>query len=554
MKRKCAILLTICLFILCPYQNINAWSSFHNELNSQSVGTIHAKTPIDINESGAAWKIKFKTNSSIAYNSQPIITDQFVFVVCDDVLYQLDKAGSEIKRLTLSSSMKYVSNMCFEDGMLYIPLKGGTIQCVDANTMASVWTSEAFGSQSLSTVYIRNGLLFAGTTNPAGTGAAFYCLNTTDGSTKWVYKDEENPFGYYWSGANSYESDVTKCILFGGDNGKLVSHAQADETVIDIFDVNTALGTSTKIRAGINYDASTDSYYTTTYNGYLLKIKMNEDGTFKSVDTTYIGSDSTLSASSTSTPTIVNGRLYVCGQVDSKGIVSVFNPSTMTLLYTASNSDCPDIKSSPLISTGYSTSENGNKVYVYFTSNSFPGGLYYIEDNSNSTNATIKTLYSPSQDCQQYCMSSVSADSEGTLYYSNDSGTLFAIKAGHFEPAPTPSPAPSITPCPSLPSGTSSAPPTSTPSSSTLKKALRKPKNIKIKYIRRKKKYKVTLTWKKPSGVKKTLIKINKKKYKLLSGTKKTLYLKKGTYQFEFYSYLNSKTKSAPVKKKLKLK
>ena len=39
-----------------------------------------------------------------------------------------------------------------QENTLWIPLSGGTMQCVDINTMQSLWVSEAFGGQSLSSV------------------------------------------------------------------------------------------------------------------------------------------------------------------------------------------------------------------------------------------------------------------------------------------------------------------------------------------------------------------------------------------------------------------
>ena len=49
--------------------------------------------------------------------------------------------------------------------------------------------------------------------------------------------------------------------------------------------------------------------------------------------------------------------------------------------------------------------------------------------NSADSFATVQTVYEPEKENQNYCMSSVMADSEGSLYYTNDSGKLFKIKS-----------------------------------------------------------------------------------------------------------------------------
>ena len=77
-----------------------------------------------------------------------------------------------------------------------------------------------------------------------------------------------------------------------------------------------------------------------------------------------------------------------------------------------------DVKSQPVVSI-----QDGH-TYVYFTSNNNPGGIYRYRIGDEEA----ELLYRPSAENQQYCMSSISVGSDGSLYYANDSGKLFAIK------------------------------------------------------------------------------------------------------------------------------
>ena len=81
---------------------------------------------------------------------------------------------------------------------------------------------------------------------------------------------------------------------------------------------------------------------------------------------------------------------------------------------------------------------------MYTTYNNNPGGIYIIEDSAGQTepSANNGNLYVP-ETYQNFCISTICADSEGTLYYKNDSGALIAVKSTAKlpdPPKPTPTP------------------------------------------------------------------------------------------------------------------
>lgn len=73
--------------------------------------------------------------------------------------------------------------------------------------------------------------------------------------------------------------------------------------------------------------------------------------------------------------------------------------------------------------------------------------MYFIKDTKQGTPAVQKTLYEPAT-ARQYCMSSIVAGSNGVLYYSNDTGTLFAVSEVEHSSDIVPSASPAVTKSP----------------------------------------------------------------------------------------------------------
>lgn len=576
MKKTVLLLLTVVLLFL-PFQSTQAWSSFRNETGHAGANIVSAETPINQTDTGSKWQIKFQTEGASTCNSSPVITEEAIYIVCRNTLYKLTKDGTICSELTLAASMNSVCHMSLQENQLFIPLSGGILQCVDITSMSSLWVSEAFGMQSLTTTYYRNGYVYAGTTNASGTDGLYYCVRVSDGSTQWKYQNTNSPCGYYWSGAVSCETTTVETstssdyILFGGDNGVLVSHSATTSDVYDTFDLNTLLTDTSapkgKIRAGITYDDDTGAYYATTNNGYLYRIRMTPEGRFDSVLPLCLGGTPDSSANCTSTPTIYHGRIYVCSYYGGHGIVSVVDADSMKSIYSASAPDSYDIKSSPLVCTGYTSEGSHGKVYVYFTQNALPGGIYYIEDTEDTTAAEIKPLFLP-ETGKQFCLASVVADTDGTLYYSNDSGTLFAVQKGYptipsqtAEPSETlPSDAPVASSLPAPAQQTGGTPVTPVPKSTKTTKTTKqgkpgKPKKIRFKLKKKKRNsFRVTFTWKKGKHTRYTLLQLSAKKKLSTAGTRKSITLKAGTYTFRFYGCQTETKKSGAVKLMLRLK
>ena len=51
-----------------------------------------------------------------------------------------------------------------------------------------------------------------------------------------------------------------------------------------------------------------------------------------------------------------------------------------------------------------------------------------LSDEPGQTSGTAVELFRPASDQQEYCISTICADREGTLYYKNDSNYLMALE------------------------------------------------------------------------------------------------------------------------------
>ncbi|MEG1991459.1 MAG: hypothetical protein RR351_05165, partial [Christensenella sp.] len=144
---------------------------------------------------------------------------------------------------------------------------------------------------------------------------------------------------------------------------------------------------------------------------------MNADGTFN--DASVKSGQAAGVTESTGTPVVYNGRVYVGGSGASfkEGTVAVMNAADMSTIYSAKTGG--KVQSSALFSTAYD-SETG-KVYAYFTYNNKPGGITVLEDSQGQTAAQISEIFVPEGDKAQYCICSPIADTDGTIYYKNDS-------------------------------------------------------------------------------------------------------------------------------------
>ena len=227
--------------------------------------------------------------------------------------------------------------------------------------------------------------------------------------------------GFYWAGS-VVRGDY---VVFGTDDG--TSGSDGTGHVLSLNKKTGAVMDSVDVigdqRSTIAYDKETDRLYFTTKGGYLYSLKLKSDGTFDK-DTLKSVQPGSMS---TSTPVVYNGRIYI-GVTSGSNFsgtysISVIDAATMTEIYKAPLKGYPQC--SVLLSTAYEK-EDGS-VYLYATYNKNPGGITLIRDKKGQTTPDVEEIFTPEKARQQYCITSIICDENGTLYYKNDSACVMAV-------------------------------------------------------------------------------------------------------------------------------
>ena len=386
------------------------WPLFRGNANNMGITT--AETPRQAAEAYLRAERQLTNPSDwTECSTNPIIAGDHLFIVGKDVLYKLDKDLQEVATCTLTAAADYNSYIAYGGGAVYVVFPGGVIEAVDAVTMTSLWVSEAVheGYAIASPLLYEDGLLYTGIIDNAwsGTTGEYFCLDAADGSLKWRRPSEGN--GYYWAGAVV----AGPALVYGNDDGLLVSvNRETGEKLAD-FQADGS------IRSTIARDGN--MLYFTTQNGKLYAVPIDEDGLLEEKGAQSVDISEHVDTSS-STPVVAGNRVYVSGGMKTAvgGELGVFEKDSLRNITTV-----------PLRANGQSSplaqiAEDGT-VTLYVTYNGTPGGITVITDNQDGATLQYHELYTPEPARQNYCLSSIIAAEDGTLYYKNDSCYLFAI-------------------------------------------------------------------------------------------------------------------------------
>jgi len=314
----------------------------------------------------------------------------------------------------LFSAIDSTCRPVYTDGVIVVPLANGRLQGISATEMKTLWVSNAIaaGDMNMSTVTAANGMVFTGTTsNWNATKGTFFGINAITGDCVWANKSEDA--GYYWAGA----CKVGNVLVYGDNAGWLKAVDPATGKVVSQLKLSSAIRSTV-----VSNEAGTTAYMTTN-DGTLHVLSVAIDGSLSEQNVVL---DST-KALCTSTPTLFEGNLYVGGGVyGSKGYFSVIDASTLQVKSTI---EVPYyVQSTPLVAKAVD-----GKTYAYFTcngaetdENKIPtngGGawVYCLETN------TVTKLFEATGDMANWCTKSIVMGADGTLYWTNDSGTLFAL-------------------------------------------------------------------------------------------------------------------------------
>lgn len=420
-----------------------AWNGFANGGSGSATDALTPTTKTDT----PSWTLNLLTEEqqkagASASASDPIVANGKVYLVTgasvwggktwNAVLNEIDpETGSVLRSLELGSSMDTTCRPVIAQGIILIPLSGGYLQAVSAKTFETLWYSDAFTKQNLSSLTVDGDYVYINTLDcwsangkdvqngtvrriNIHTGAIAGSASVADG-------------GYYWSGGLM----VNGYYVVGGDFGQVRVYSA---------DLSKLVG-SIKLSGGNIRSALT------VHDGYIYAVT-RDDGTLHKLT---IGSDGSITeaakvqfaAYSTSTPvfsgkyafiggtTVNNWKAKAKAKATAKGLLSIIDLSDMSVKQ-ITKADGEELgfesKGTPLVST------HDGETYVYFTLNgakgNWPnytsgGGVYMYKLGD----AEATEVFVPGSGYANYCMASVVCDQFGNLYYTNDSGHLFCVKS-----------------------------------------------------------------------------------------------------------------------------
>ena len=404
------------------------WPNFRGSSNNMAI--TDAKTPRneDIKDVAVKWNKKYSTPSV------QIIVDDALVVMSGTTLYKLDlQTGEEIAKSTMAAAPNFgYTPPTYAAGMIFCPLTNGTVQAFRADDLKPLWIyKDDLKGQSLSPITYSDGYIYTGFWNGEIKDANFVCISIADEDTSSTNEEKQATWkhtqkgGFYWAGSVV----VGGAIIVGTDDGD--SGYQGDSFLYS-FDKETGkvisrhqLSKAGDQRSSIAYDEDSDQIYFTTKGGYLYRADVDTStgavSGLKGVDN---------QAQTTSTPVIYKGKVYYAtgsgiSTSGSTGNLVVADAKTLEPLYAIEMKGYP--QSSVLLSNGYE--EATGYIYLYSTYNNRPGGVSVIKlkpDAKTAQEATLTELYD-AKGFEEYCITSIICGEDGTLYYKNDSGNVFAI-------------------------------------------------------------------------------------------------------------------------------
>ena len=389
--------------------------------------------PVPTKDAEAKWVSELKGSNEWSKGiSDPLLVGDYLYVAVGSKLLKKNvDTGETVAESPLAAKIDSTSRMVYTGGVILVPLSSGRLQALTVDALATVWVTDELpagpdgAQQSLASITVRDGYAYFGTASASWTDSSdgyLLCVRISDGEVMWQHKNE-NSKGYYWAG-----------LAFSGNYGVIADDSGTVSTVDPETGKTVAsLKIADRVRTTVLVDGSIA--YVVSADGVLHKLSVGTDGTLSELGKVTFGS------SSTSTPVLVNGKIVVGGASTESfmggyqnkytyyyGQLVVIDAETLAVDYSICKADGSyirqgtsgggDVKSQPVVSV-----QNG-EMYVYFTSNNNPGGIYRYRIGDDEA----ELLYTPAAGDQQYCMASISVGSDGSLYYVNDSGKLFAVK------------------------------------------------------------------------------------------------------------------------------
>ncbi|MGI6264420.1 MAG: PQQ-binding-like beta-propeller repeat protein [Acutalibacteraceae bacterium] len=385
-------------------QGIAAWWPSFRGAGNAALDVAAPQTPDD---AAAKWVADLKDPADWYTGlSNPLIVGDEIFIIIGDKLTALDADGQIVRQGDLAAKITYYAYITYDDGAIYVPHTDGRLQALAVDTLQTLWVTDApapyneMEHQALSVPLAADGKVYYATACADWTSSYYgviRCVDAATGAVKWEYANQNA--GYYWSGALMMDG----ALVIAGDDGILLALDAATGDELSRLDFGA------RVRSGLvaleDGTAVVADGAGTLHRIAFANGRLSETGKVA------------FAAASTSTPAVYQGKAYVGGNnADYTGVVARIDLDTMAVDKTVSAPAA--VQASPLVC------DNGDSVAVYFTANTTPGGLYVWRADEDAA----RELFVPEGEGQNYCMTSAIVDEDGTLYYTNDSGKLFAIQ------------------------------------------------------------------------------------------------------------------------------
>lgn len=428
------------------------WANFRG--TDSNNGITSAKTPVDALDGMLYWASHLGNGWDTGAVSSPILVDDCLVVYADNKIYRVSKATGEVETEgdMAGTSSFAINGPTYADGILLVGLSNGRIQAFNAKTLESLWIyKDPVGDQPNCPITILNGYAYTGFWNGESKDSSFVCISLTDEDPENEMEEKAATWrmvqngGFYWAGAYACDDFV----IVGTDDGEAqCSYLYLlDPLTGKVLDFKS--GFDGDIRSTICYDSVTKAYYFTSKGGTFYRAKVEaQNGSYAitACDGLKLGNgsdDPALPPMSTSTPVVYKGRAYIgvsgTGQFTqySGHNITVIDLKNWKIAYSVKTQGYP--QTSGLLTTAYE--ENNGYVYVYFFDNYTPGTLRVLRDKkgqdeanyltsetfNDETYQTAYALFSPNGKQAQYAICSPITDSDGTIYFKNDSGYLMAF-------------------------------------------------------------------------------------------------------------------------------
>lgn len=376
-----------------------------------AVGTISADAANGEN-GGLLWYFKDTGGTSMQGVSAPVVDGHYVYMASGKVLYKIDAAtGETAGKASLSGSIGYNKLApTVADGKVFIPLGGAKLDIVDSSTMKVVksitYAENQSSHQSLTPAIYSEAdeAVYLGSWRKGASGT-FAKVSLSDNGDTQVTKIADSTTGFYWAGACVDENYV----VFGSNSAGDDNTPATGDAVLYAYDKNNKKviteplsGSGSICSTVVSYNGK---YYFTSKAGKLHEVEVADGKINKKVK-------AELSGASTCTPVITDDGIAYVGTSSSVMVIDLNKDKDKDKDNIINTYTTPgDVKFITL---------SGDKIYC--TYNKAPGGIYVISSGVGNN------YFIPHSSMQNYCISSIAQGQDGTLYFTNDSNNLMAVR------------------------------------------------------------------------------------------------------------------------------